>query len=175
MNSNWYSLLIQPGVAEELNLTDDQFLQIKVALVQYRESELSGEPGPGWPRSQFQLEQLTSLLPFQLQRIKEIQNQHTALVIQDSYFGLKSCIDFLKITPHQMKIIDQTVGAIDKQFDEECNEIRAGLEEKLVMYQARQISNLTPEQKKAYESFFGKMFLGSNLIYKTPLPKLLKK
>ena len=179
LNSNAFGLLIQPGVAEQLELSDDQLAQASVAVALYREmlrkaNDNSSEQSAVPSGADFDLEQLNLMLPFQCQTIREMHRQREISMMQDSYFGLKSCVEFLEITREQMKNIDLTADEIDKQLAESCSEIRTALEEKLTMYQAKQVSNLTPKQRHAYESFFGKLFLGSNLIHETPHPKFLK-
>jgi hypothetical protein len=177
---NAFGLLNQPGVAEQLELTDEQLAQAKIAVANYgdvlrKANDSHLEHSAGISNVTFELDQLTLILPFQFQKLKEIHRQREVSMMQDSYFGLKSCVDFLELKPEQMKDIDETADEIDKNLSARCTAIRGELEDKLVKYQKKQISLLTPKQKRVYESFFGELFLGSNLIYQSPHPKLLQK
>ena len=180
LNSNAFGLLSQPGVAEQLELTDEQLAQAKVAVAFYvemlrKENDNSLEQSARQSSADFDLEQLNLMLPLQFRQIKEIHRQREISMMQDSYFGLKACVEYLEITSEQMKNIDFTADEIDKHLSENCSDIRVALEEKLTMYQAKQVSNLTPKQKRVYESLFGELFLGSSLFYETPHPQFLKR
>jgi hypothetical protein len=175
-------LLADPGVAEELELVDQQIQDLQNVLARFREAHnehhsarlmqaLSGvhansnfddSPEPGFQRYEDEISKI--LLPHQFSRLRQLQIQKIIQLSYDSKFGASRLARLLNLTDEQKQNIEKQSA----QFDEEMrNELDEALKRMRVLRETHRekiLSEFSVEQVRKYEKLVGPEFLGPSTI-----------